>query len=78
MPKANQSTEKRYRLVETHQVTLCRSPAFQTVPAWGYNTGGTKTSRALRGADATNDKKAKKARIKVIEKVVIIESKYSV
>lgn len=33
------------REVYTHQVTLWRWPFVQTVPACGYNTGGTNTSR---------------------------------
>jgi len=53
----------------TFQVTEYVDPAFQTVPAEGRITGGTKTSRAIRGAAVTDVELRTESAKRVVENV---------
>jgi hypothetical protein len=41
------------------------------VPAWGYRTGGTNTSRTWSGAEATIAKRVKRVRQSVVKEVMM-------
>jgi len=61
---------------EMSQVTLCRLPDFQTVPAWGYVTGGTNTSLTRRGKHAMEANRTNRAMRRIMQEFMVMRKQW--